>query len=74
MKIFIFQYIHKLTGAYHSGGGLVVIARDKNHVLELISNDESIKLEDNYWNQCESYNIDDNAEAKVYIFPDKGCC
>jgi len=31
MTLFIFTYVSELTDSYHSGGGLVVIARDRAH-------------------------------------------
>jgi len=31
MKIFVFNYIEKVSDNYHDGGGLVIIAKDIEH-------------------------------------------
>lgn len=74
MKIFIFEQIDQLTGNYHSGGGLVVVARDQDHVKELVSAHSDIVLDENEWSSATVYDVQGEVEPTMYIFPDAGCC
>jgi len=75
MKMFIFEDVSDLTYNYHSGGGLVVVARDKDHALELISTDSNIVIKEEHWSSVIVYNLlGQKIEPKMYIFPDAGCC
>lgn len=74
MKIFIFENVMELTERYHSGGGLVVIAKDKFEVNELIKDDPYIKLTKEDWSTVKIYSLEEPVEPEVFIFPDAGCC
>ncbi|WP_268753430.1 hypothetical protein [Alkalihalobacillus trypoxylicola] len=37
MKMFLFEDLDEVSPNYHCNGGLVVVARDKDHVKELIA-------------------------------------
>jgi L-lactate utilization protein LutB len=75
MKIFIFEYIHQLTDNYHGGGGLVIIAKDKEHAEELIKDDRSLKISQKEWEVVKSYELkDDKVKPEYWVMPDAGCC
>jgi hypothetical protein len=74
MKLFIFESMLQVSDNYHSGGGLVVIAKDEEHVKELIKFDENITIYDNDWKFVKVYDLKNNEEPKIFVFPDAGCC
>jgi hypothetical protein len=74
MYIFIFEFVCDLTSSYHSGGGLVVIARDEDHVKELVATDRSIKLASDEWASVVKHRLSGKVEPTMYVFPDAGCC
>lgn len=76
MYIFIFSYVSELTENYHSGGGLVVIAKDKKDVKKIIADNSYIKLTDDDWKTVKKYKLDDIGEYKsdYFVFPNAGCC
>ena len=74
MKIYVFEYVDKLTEFYHCGGGLVVAAKSKEEVNKLISEYPNIKLSEDDWNSVQIYDLASTVESKVYVFPDAGCC
>lgn len=89
MNVYVFKEVEQLTDNYHNEGGLVVIARDKNHVKELIKEtnkiswDDSddftlicadISLTDEEWAEVAIYPTTDDAKPRVFVFPDAGCC
>lgn len=74
MNVYIFEDCSDLTDSWHSGGGLVVIARDSDHVAELISSDPNIQLSDVDWQEVKIVRAADDAEPAVYVFADAGCC
>lgn len=74
MKVFIFKEIEQVSDRYHSGGGLVIIAKNIEHAKQLISDDEDIKPTDDEWLKVESYDLADNVEPKYWTMPDAGCC
>jgi hypothetical protein len=73
MKIFIFEYVKSLTDNYHSDGGLVVIAKDRDDAKALIKTDPCIKIDKAEWASVEEYRVI-GAKPKIYVFPDAGCC
>ena len=89
MKIFIWDYIEKLTDSYHYGGGLAVIASDIDHAIDIAKNQgvqfmkEGEKFQSKgieTWNEKDDftsykeYELMGNPEPKVFSFPDQGCC
>jgi len=65
MNIFIFEDISKVSGAYHSEGGLVIIANDINHAKEVIMDDHWIRIINKEW---------EDVEPKYWVMPNAGCC
>jgi len=89
MNVYVFKDVEQLTDNYHCEGGLVVVAKNENHVEELIKDtnkiswDESddftligadIRLSDEEWADMIVYPTNNDAEPRVYVFPDAGCC
>ncbi len=74
MNIYIFQNIEQLTGYYHSGGGLVVIAPNLDAAIGLAMSD-GVTFSDREIEHVITHALADaNTEPRVFIFPDAGCC
>jgi len=74
MKVFIFEVIDKVSGSYHEGGGLVIVANDIEHAKELISADSQIAVTEEEWSKVEYYELTEKVEPKFWTMPDAGCC
>lgn len=74
MKMFVWQYNDQVSPNYHSGGGLMIIAENEEHVKELILADEDIVITDEEWKEVMIYELKDEKEPRVIVFPDAGCC
>lgn len=83
MKVFIWNHIAELTDSYHSNGGLVVVANDLQHAIELAEhygedddyNDgHRIKFTDDEKQPDNEYEIIGDVDPEVFVFPDAGCC
>lgn len=74
MNIYIFEGVDHVSSNYHSNGGLVVIARDVDHVLELIATDDAIILTADDIARCKVYPLEGDHTAQIFVFPDAGCC
>jgi hypothetical protein len=83
-KIFIFEYVRELTGNFHSGGGLVVIAENLERAIQMakstkkqhsyVEKDDFIELDDEEIKNVSMYDLQGEVEEKLMIFPDAGCC
>lgn len=71
MKIFIWQTIDKCTSNYHPEGGVVVVAENLERAKELALGSGAEIKEDEKPDAV--YDVA-QAEEKVFIFPDAGCC
>ena len=86
MKIFIWKLLDKVSENYHSGGGLIVIAKDFDRAKELIAEKNYISIMEEEIDREEgtkslkevlpdlTLSIMDDAKEDVIIFPDAGCC
>ena len=74
MKIFVFDYIEKLTGSYHEGGGLVIIAEDKEKAIELVKDNKCIVITEEEWKEVASFDLAGDVESKYWAMQDAGCC
>ena len=73
MKVFIWDFVEKLTENYHPGGGLVVIANNEQDA-RIIAMEKGVVFSDE---KPEVYKLDDEhlgSEDKIFIFADAGCC
>lgn len=76
MNLYIFENAEKVSDHYHSGGGLVVIAKDIKRVKELVlqTNGEAVLSDEDIAN-ANMYELkNDNENETIYFFPDAGCC
>lgn len=74
-RIFIWEYCNNVTEAYHTGGGVMIIADDletarKNWIEEEKLEDCELLTDD----PDETYELNGRPENKIIIFPDAGCC
>jgi hypothetical protein len=85
VNVFIFPNVLRLTTRYHSDGGLVVIAESREQVAALISEehpDEWSSIEKNHrieitpeeWDDVQVFELMDNCEPRMFVFPNAGCC
>ena len=73
MKLFILD-VENLTGSFHSGGGLIVVAEGFDQAKTLIQKDEDIRPSQAEWDKAKIYELSGSPEPLFYIFPDAGCC
>lgn len=71
MKVFVWQRIDKCTSSYHSEGGVVVFAENEKAARDLANQIPGCVIDDD---ETPDYIYEDQAEEKVFIFPDAGCC
>jgi hypothetical protein len=71
MKVFIWEYVGKCSDNYHSGGGVVVFAKDEESARQIANGVSGceIKAEEKPDEVRES-----NGKEQIFIFPDAGCC
>lgn len=87
MNVYVFENVEKLTDSYHCDGGLVVVAQDKEEVMQLIKvankyddldnyklASADIELSDEDWKNAIVYPTYVNTEPRIMVFPDAGCC
>jgi hypothetical protein len=74
MNLYLFDGIDQLTDRWHSGGSLVVVARDKEHVLELLKQYPHVSIEESEWDSVIVYKVPKSSQPRVFIFQDAGCC
>jgi uncharacterized membrane protein YvbJ len=75
MNMFIFENADKVSDKYHEGGGLAVVAADIEHVKQLVeATNGSVRLSDDDIKQVIVYPLKGKHEAKIFAFPDAGCC
>lgn len=69
-KIWIFEDLDQVSGNYHSGGGLVIVAKNIEMAKLLVSQDNDIEILD--WDKSKVG--DTTLDKAIYVFPDAGCC
>lgn len=74
MKMFVFKRIEQVSSNLHPEGGLMVVARDKDHVEYLLEVEKYIELSDGDWEKVIIFELKNDEEPRVIIFPDAGCC
>jgi hypothetical protein len=74
MKMFVFEDLDKVSGNYHENGGLMVIARNREHVENLIEGDECIEITEEEWGKVRVFELSGEANPEIFVFPDAGCC
>ncbi len=89
MNVFIFEELKHVSNYTHTRGGLVVIAKNRERIKDLIREynkpnpdkhpfdvDHTIKISESEWNDVKVLKLADDQDVKerLYIFPDNGCC
>jgi len=84
VKAFVFPRIDTLTSSYHSEGGLLIIAEDRADAERQIAahNDApsswydkpNLHPTDDEWDSAVVYELAGDAEPRIFLFPDAGCC
>ena len=74
MNLYIFEGLQNVSGNWHSGGGCVIVARDIESAKIFAEDTEYLEISDEDWKYVVVYELAEDCEAKVYIFPDAGCC
>lgn len=69
MKMFIFERLNCVSDRYHSQGGLVVIAKDREHVMELIKDYEDIIITKDEWKEVITYDLKIKKNLSYSYFP-----
>ena len=81
MKAYVWEYTSDVTTNYHSGGGLLIVTeRDPQQVWDEYRTEPI----DDYYADNELtvelpapdliYEVTGDAEEKLVVFPDSGCC
>jgi hypothetical protein len=88
VNIWILTEVESLTGSYHAGGGLAVVAADEPRARALVA-EKLAPAPDSYeakygtppkgptdaeWSKAVRYPLGGPVPESVYIFPDSGCC
>lgn len=74
MKMFVFEYIDQVSPNYHPEGGLMIVAKDKEQLEELIKAEGDIEITNEEWEKVIIYKLANEEEPRVFVFPDAGCC
>lgn len=74
MKVFIFEDVEQVSDNYHAGGGILIVANNKDHAIKLIEQEDYVKVTEEEWEKVVVYELKNNEEPKVIVFPDAGCC
>ena len=84
MRLYIWDYVSPVSGSWHSGGAVLVVAKDvkdarkqwSEHVAENNEYPYGGALADGALDGDPDtiYRLDKRVEPKVTVFPDAGCC
>lgn len=74
MKVFVFEYIDKVSEEYHEGGGLLIVAKTEERAKELINAEEYVNVTAKEWTEVVVIDAMPDAEERLIVFPDAGCC
>lgn len=73
MKVFVWQNISECTSNYHSGGGVVVFAKDIDRAIEMAA-DRGCKIDVVNEVPDDIRKVHEDTPEAIYIMPDAGCC
>ena len=71
-KIWIFEYLEKVSNNYHEGGGLVVVSSNLEQAKFDVKAQKDIEVSDEDWSNALAGKTD--LPKRIIVFPDSGCC
>ncbi len=74
MKAFVFEAVQRVSGSYHSGGGLLIIAEDKDAAQALVDVSVEVFIEQAEWDKAIVLELALSYDPRIIVFPDAGCC
>ena len=74
MKMFIFRKVEECSPSYHSDGGVVIVAEDRDTAGHLADQQEYLVLCPSDWDKADVYELKGAYVPYIYIFPNAGCC
>lgn len=87
MKLYVFERLDRVSHAYHSEGGLAIVATHKGKAKRMIEeynentlaelkylSGPAIEITDDEWEEVIIYDLAGDYEPCIYVFPDAGCC
>lgn len=79
MYIFIWQGLKQVSGEYHSGGGVAIIAENLARAKEIAKfrcwgDEEGVSRQMDVNDSPDFIYIINAVEEKVIVFPNAGCC
>lgn len=74
MNVYVFDRIDELTSNYHSGGGLVAFAENREEV-ERLCEPRGIVITEEEWSECRWHLLaPGEGMPGLHVHPDAGCC
>ena len=77
-NVYVWDYVSGLTTHWHDGGGLLILAADMDRAKELFqieaSKEHTYLLRFPEDAPTSSWEVSDNEEDAIFVFPDSGCC
>jgi heptaprenylglyceryl phosphate synthase len=74
MFMYIIEKTSKVSSRFHSGGGIAIVADSPSAALELANNTPDVVITATDIEKSSSYELVGLPEAKVFVFPNSGCC
>ena len=72
--MYVIEYCDQVSCRYHSSGGLVIIAENREEAQKLANADKYINVTDQDIAEAKEYNLTKKYDEEVFVFPDAGCC
>lgn len=73
MMVFVWKELNQVSRRYHCEGGLMVVAENLAAARVLANATDGVVVEDTDA-PTYTYVVQDDAEPRVVVFPDAGCC
>lgn len=77
-NVYVWDDVSRLTKHWHDGGGLLILAVDMDRAKELFEIEASKEHSDllDFPKNAPTYSweVSDNEEDAMVVFPDSGCC
>lgn len=74
MKVFVWEYVGKVSDNYHEEGGLLVVAHNEERAKELITAEPYVNVTEDDWKDVIIIDALPGEKERLITFPDAGCC